>query len=253
MTAKEIIPRVKEFDVALMAEHLGTSGIVIVEGYVQGEGLETLNSEFDALQQAPTNGWLEHREYGKGTGRLVTTAGITQEYAQTKKAFSHPGMKELLSSVAPGIAAECNEKIWVVRDVVGTSHLAQDLHFDVARTLKFFLYLTDTDASNGAFACLPGSLSMTQAIRKRHGSDISYENRHLSRVPEQTVHAVSVEGKGGDLIVFDTDTLHMAGQCTSGERRVMRAQSSVLKSDVEASLIHPTGFWGRIKRKLKAH
>lgn len=251
MTNQDSIPRIQGFDVDLMAKHLDNSGIVIVEGYIQGENLEALNAEFDALQSAPTNAWLEHRDYGKGTGRLVTTAGITEEYTQTKKAFSNPAMKELLLRIAPGTSAECNEKIWVVRDVVGTTHLAQDLHFDVARTLKFFLYLTDTDEGNGAFACLPGSPALTQTIRTRHGSDINYENRHLSRVPEQTAHAVSVEGKGGDLIVFDTDTLHMAGHCATGERRVMRAQSSVLGPEL-APTASSVGLWSRIKRKIKA-
>lgn len=220
------IPRIPEFDVQAIMGLLPESGIVIVEGFVNDDELPALNDEFDALLEEPESSWIEHRDYSLGVGRLMSNAEIPDRYKQTNRVFRDPRMNQLLEAYHPQSELECNKKLWAVKDVVGSNHIAQDLHFDIAHTLKFFLYLMDTGEGNGAFKCIPGSQVQTAEMREEYKGRLNYQNRQLSRVPSRTAEAVSAVGKAGDLIIFDTDTLHMAGQCTSGERRVMRAQSS---------------------------
>jgi ectoine hydroxylase-related dioxygenase (phytanoyl-CoA dioxygenase family) len=132
-----------------------------------------------------------------------------------------------------GKGFQSNQKIFVVKDVVGNSHHANDLHFDVQRTLKFFLYLGDTTAKNGAFSCIPGSHLITDKIRKENSDKISYENREFSRMlPYDPKDIISVEGNAGSLIIFDTDVFHQAGKVSDGERWVMRGQSEPIPSTI---------------------
>ena len=113
-----------------------------------------------------------------------------------------------------------------MHELPGTQHNAQDLHFDVKKTLKFFLYLNDVTEANGAFSCVPGSHNKSEKIRNKYGNEISYENRHLTRqLAYNNEQVISVEGNAGDLILFNTDVWHRAGIVKEGERKVMRGHT----------------------------
>ncbi len=161
-----------------------------------------------------------------GVGCLLTTSGIPASYNQTHSVFRDPRMAALLDAYFDQPQMTCIEELCVVKDVIGCLQIAQDLHFDVPRTLQFFLNVTDNDEGNGAFKAAPGSHKDVTELRARSGAEHLYEFRHLSRVPNRTEQAEHVTGQAGDLIIFDTDTLHMVGTCSTGERRVMRVPSS---------------------------
>lgn len=95
-----------------------------------------------------------------------------------------------------------------MNEVVGTRHFAQELHFDVTPTLKFFLYLNDINRDNGAFWCVPGSHHDVAKIRKQHENEISYEDRQFTRHPDRDGEAVPIEAPAGSLIVFSTEVLN---------------------------------------------
>ena len=73
------------------------------------------------------------------------------------------------------------KKILLLKMLLDPKHFANDLHYDVVNTLKFFLYLSDTKTSNGAFSCVPGSHILTREYRVKHGIKLNYENRYLTR------------------------------------------------------------------------
>ena len=133
---------------------------------------------------------------------------------------------ESLTKMYMGPECDFNSKIFLCKDVVGSSHVANELHFDVLRTFKFFLYLTDTNEENGAFRVIPGSHQITHYIRKRLGDQITYENRALTReLPMTPKDTMPVIGEAGTLIIFDSDVFHQAGTMREGVRKVMRAHS----------------------------
>ena len=98
------------------------------------------------------------------------------------------------------------------------------LHFDKLRALKFFLYLTDTTADNGAFSCIPRSHLAAQKRVCRHlGQGRALKDLKNRDLPSFSGKDVPVEGKAGSLIVFDSDVLHRAGDVKPGLiRRVIR-------------------------------
>lgn len=212
---------------------LNEKGVVKVENFFNHE---VLCPEFQQYLIEPESEYALVRDYDSGSAKLLIKDKLPSD-SRTKQFFSQSLFSELLELYWPDQNLGCNHRIFVVKDVPGTKHIAQDLHFDVARTLKFFLYLTDTDEKNAAFKCVPGSHKwVMDNRRKKYKDKISYDNRHLSRVPEFNDQAISMNGKAGDLIIFDTDTLHCAGQCSDGERWVMRGQSEDYKWEYKRSL-----------------
>ncbi|MCK6640145.1 MAG: phytanoyl-CoA dioxygenase family protein [Bacteroidia bacterium] len=208
---------------------LNKTGVVRIPGYFSQETIADLNRNFDELL-AMNDGGVRKIDYSNGRAVTVDLNTLSQSSfpvmfdvfrnakfdAITKKYLNRPDVK-------------ANNSVYVVNDVVGTRHMANDLHFDVQRTLKFFVYLNDCSAVNGAFACVPGSQNFTAKVRLEKGDQVNYENRMMSRdLPAEESDVVSVEGPAGTLIIFDTDVFHRTGIVSEGERRVMRGQSNFI-------------------------
>lgn len=90
-------------------------------------------------------------------------------------------------------------------------------HFDRGLTLKFFFYLNDVTADNGAFCYDLGS-HRHNAV-KQH---LWWEAKTpiLNYVPEEEVKDPSViDGPAGTLIIFDVSGFHQAGKIKIGRDR----------------------------------
>lgn len=208
---------------ALIIDKLNEYGVVIIPNYLTKEDTELLKEEFHKFLSTEDTIYKKNTPYSNGKCVRVNREKLdTKEYAKTDEVFTSPFMREL-ADLYLGKDAKLNSEIFVVNDVVGTRHHANDLHFDVKPTFKFFIYLTDTTAENGAFSCVPGSHKLTPAIREKNGSGISYEQREISRdLPVTEEDVIPIEGKAGSLIIFTTETFHRAGIVEAGERLVMR-------------------------------
>lgn len=201
-------------------------GIVVLESYTPSSVLEKLNLEFDKLTSKDHTG-APLTPYSEGKcARIVRSEFDKEQFSATETFFSNSNFKELAENYL-GEEVDLNTEIFVVKDVVGSKHIANDLHYDVIKTFKFFLYLTDTTKENGAFTCVPSSHKRTSEYRKEKGKEISFDNRYLSRELDVQDFApeIPIEGKAGTLIIFDTDTWHRGGIVSSGERRVMRGHT----------------------------
>ena len=214
------------FDLEETRNLVQQQGVAIIPSYVSGEQLEALNAEFETMIQKVLAGekikGCVHREFNAGTGISVQREGAdTSVLPMTISFFDNPVMEELKNKYM-GASASFNDVVYVANDVVGTHHYANDLHFDVLPTLKFFIYLTDTTAANGAFSCIPGTNQETIKIREKYGKNISFKNRELTRISEREKDAIPVESNAGTLIIFTTDVWHKAGTVSEGERRIIR-------------------------------
>jgi hypothetical protein len=99
-------------------------------------------------------------------------------------------------------------------------------HFDSLRSLKFLIYLLDTDERNGAFRFAPGThtanAESAQAWRDAGGRVRDTPN---VATEDEAGALQSVNGPAGTLVVFDSDGFHSGGMLQPGtERRVVRAQ-----------------------------
>lgn len=236
-----------------IVDFIKSDGVVVLANFSNFNELEKLKYEYQSILSGThvNNDWFENRPYSLGVAALLSKKeGMKKEYPETFDFFSNPIMQSITEAYL-GVGFHSNQKIFVVKDVVGNSHHANDLHFDVQRTLKFFLYLTDTDESNGAFRCVPGSHLETKNIREKNSDKISYENREFSRMlPYGPADAVSVDGKAGSLIIFDTDVFHQTGKVSEGERWVMRGQTEPVPSTIPKTNPKQPSFFQKLKNKF---
>lgn len=197
-------------------------GVAIIKDYLVGDDLHALNKEYDEILKTNDVAGIETIAYDKGEARNFLIGKVGEGFEHTKKVFFNDDFRKIKNLVLDE-QSTFNSEIFVVKDVVGSKHHANDMHFDVVPTFKFFLYLTDTTIENGAFTCVPGSPKKTRAMRSKYGKKINYKNRYISRELDYTEEEVfPVEGKAGTLIIFTTETFHKAGTVSQGERRVMR-------------------------------
>lgn len=190
------------------------------------ESLAKLNREFDLITNGNLTSGCNPLELSIGTGVSFIFKSENKNFVpETFRFFKQEWMQEI-SDKFWGNRITLNPSLYVMHELPGTNHIAQNLHFDVKKTLKFFLYLNDVKSTNGAFSCVPGSHKKTEEIRFQHGSKISYENRNLTRQLDFTNdQVIPIEGKAGDLIIFNTDVWHRAGLVKEGERKVMRGHT----------------------------
>jgi|TARA_R110000824_G_scaffold49483_8_gene138781 ectoine hydroxylase-related dioxygenase (phytanoyl-CoA dioxygenase family) len=103
------------------------------------------------------------------------------------------------------------------------------LHFDKFHTFKYMLYLTDSDQSSGAFSCIPDTHIDGKFLRQSAWKETNvhrdiknkplYDYRDGCGYTEKDI--ISVAGKAGTLIVFDTDLFHFGGRVEDNKERLM--------------------------------
>ena len=95
-----------------------------------------------------------------------------------------------------------------------------EVHFDAIRTLKFMIYLTETDEANGALRYAPRSHRANSVFRKgflvRGNRVIDIPN---VPAPSEGVEVVPVPAPAGTLLIFDTEGFHSAGALLPGRER----------------------------------
>lgn len=240
-----------------MIHHLNSDGIVFLTDFLSEEQLVQLNSEHEQILCSKGSEGKENG--GKGTGIDIVEMEVgraailhrlqNNHFSETDRVFGSDLMDEVSSRFFDS-NFELNTDVYVLHEEIGTKHIAQDLHFDVIPTLKFFIYLNDVSRSNGAFSCVPGSHKLTQEIRASQAAQITFENREITRThsfAEEQI--VPVEGPAGGLIIFTTEVWHRAGKITEGERKLMRGHTrATLNEKVHAPA--PSGRFRRFKQLL---
>ena len=216
-----------ENNMAAVAEKLRQYGVLVVPGMWDSETTTQLGREFESMLNS-TAAYIRKVDYSNGRAVTVRMDGIEADVFPATSGLFRMAMFDRFTKLYLGREdVHANDSVYLVNDVVGTKHQANDLHFDIQRSLKFFVYLTDTTVKNGAFACVPGSHKIANEMRLRLGRKLNYDNRELSRqLPVKEEDAIALEGTAGSLIIFDTEVFHRAGVVTAGERRVMRGQSN---------------------------
>lgn len=210
-----ITEALSEYGIAVLPEYLGNHEVTAIAEHVR----RLLNNHPRYAQ--PLN------SYPDGNGIRVERERVSIEDAQLASVFDQPWMRQVAETFFGPQPYVFNHDLMIVLDVVGTEHLAQQVHYDRMPQLKFFLYLTDTSVTNGAFHCLPGShhhaKKIQQENRRRLRLPSSAETR--LRTPELTTGLIPVEGRAGNLMVIDSDIAHRGTQIRRGQRLSVRCRS----------------------------
>ncbi len=204
-------------------------GIIVFPGYIQGNQLIKLNTEFDSLVTNRSRLGFAVDEYENIANVRVRRNDLNSaDYPETASFFEGPLMSEVSDAYYGADNYRLNGEIFVseITETKGPQTKPPfALHFDKRNVLKFFIYLTDTDERNGAMRALPGSNVHNRAVREDAMRRTAL-NDIDNVLPEPLVPSIPICGPAGTLFIFDTDMCHGASSVQAGlTRRTMRGHT----------------------------
>jgi hypothetical protein len=220
-------------DARSMAEMVKAEGIAVLPGFFAAEVVAGLDAEFDRFfDDARARGDTSLIERAEGiTVPAVRNALDATRYPFTTEVFARQILREVSEHYLGTKEIGLNHQIYVNLNR-GTDAPVNQLpflpHFDKISTFKFFVYLTDTRAQNGAMGVEIGSHHANRIQRDealaRGGKTVAIENI------VDGARMVPVEGPAGTMFIFDTDVTHAAGFVRKGNvRRIMRGHTRTLE------------------------
>lgn len=216
------------------AEAVKNNGIVVFPAALDPATISQLNAEFDRMlnpSHRESLGFAIDQFDNIVNVRVIRERLVSVAFPVVDALFSFPWMDEVAAAYFGKDAYKLNDEIFV-SDLSETKTEQPNppfaLHFDKRQVLKFFVYLTDTDESNGAMRASPGSHHINrgrriEAMRSGNLQDIP------NVLPEPDVPSVPIIGPAGTMFVFDTDMGHGASRVEVGKtRRTMRGHTHSL-------------------------
>ncbi|MGW0819773.1 phytanoyl-CoA dioxygenase family protein [Streptomyces sp. NPDC002845] len=215
-------------DAGAVSRAVSEHGLAFLPGYLGGaEVVAAVAGEASAVLDRQPGHARQLSSYPEGDGIRLERARAVADCARLAEVFEAEWMRGVAEEFFGREPYVFNHDLMVVRDVVGTEHLGQQMHYDRMPQLKFFLYLTDTTTANGAFRCLPGSQGHAKALQRENRRRLTLPDSRQTRLPEPefTTGLVPVEGPAGSLIVIDSDIAHRGAPVERGHRLSVRSRS----------------------------
>jgi ectoine hydroxylase-related dioxygenase (phytanoyl-CoA dioxygenase family) len=208
-------------------------GVVILPGLLKGKALQSMRDDFTAVIG--------------NCAELAKSFTVTKDDSNVSVRLQREQMGE---DLAPEIAAfysapllatiaghfyghqnfVLNRQIFVHETRPTDKPLSGELHFDVSRMLKFWLYLEEGKADAGAIRMSPGTNLWLSKIREEFSDRLIPKAQIFNEVDEAAHPPLSIEAPEGSLVIFETDTAHGAGHVAPGKvRRIMRGHTMETK------------------------
>lgn len=202
-----------------------TEGLTTLPGHanpnpVLEEFDKLINSVEDGSANVLIGGALQRNDGYHNTGKFVNVQADSYSHTpKTAAVFNNQFFKDIVSQFYGGTANFMLQmyfgydyNVLEKKDWPRNSHL----HFDPFQAIKFMLLLTDCSKENGTFRYIPGSQRYGKKCREGHNintllssSAYTFEaNPSPDYSEDDMVYCV---GKPGDILIFDTDTLHGGG------------------------------------------
>ena len=120
---------------------LSEEGYAVLKDCISNVQLKKLLKEFEQMINPPLPGCCRSLDLDVGTGVSIVFGETKHDSLHcTQEFFQQDWMQDV--SIAFGEnEIKINQDIYVMHELPGTVHIAQDLHFDVLKTLKF-LHIT---------------------------------------------------------------------------------------------------------------
>ena len=207
-----------------VSQAIKEDGAVVFPEFFGSHLVSILHEEFHKAFNSPLE-CLSKVDHPPGKSVSITTQLLkADQFPAIASIFLNPILEDIANEVLP-----INSTF---QDRIGLTHAYQptaitDIHFDAKRSLKFFLYLVDTDKTNGAFSFAAGTHIENSAYRQSF-LDQGGQLKNLLNVASksESIQLKPVCGPAGTFIIFDTDIFHQGGTLQPGmERKVIRARS----------------------------
>ncbi|MCB9150012.1 MAG: phytanoyl-CoA dioxygenase family protein [Caldilineaceae bacterium] len=221
------------------------NGYVVVPNAVPQENLDAVINvmwEFLGMDPADPATWYSQPGWHSRTGMVELyqhqALWDNRQYPRIHEAFS-----ELFGT----------EKLWVSLDRVNMNPPAREdwdyqgfIHWDfdpeswpIGLRVQGVLCLTDTEAAQGGFQCVPGSHHQVPEIISRQQPDANLRRPDISGL---TVKEIA--GQAGDLIIWHTGLLHGNGRNrTDRPRQAQYITMNLAKEEDEELRQHRVDSW----------
>lgn len=201
-------------------EQIKDVGLYLYPELVEKETVEKIKAQTLSIMDEKGD-----KDYKFGTS--VNMGGLHEQEGPIREFFDNQDFHIIASQYG---ATSCRA-VMATHDYQNENGIDRNgfLHFDRKQTLKFFLYLTDCDESNGAFRYVPGSRELGRTLRQQAIVDSSGEYKSIANRLEldyvdlnyTAEDSEPLVGNAGTLFLFDTDTFHMGGIVEDGKERVV--------------------------------
>lgn len=205
-------------------------GIAIVPKYLVGDDLNDLKKEFLKSFEYSGSGFVNKISHPTNKDGMVVKVNrenlSDDDFPTTKKVFSSKFMHDVLSRYYSPYGCKLNEDIYITHEFPCETPILP-WHYDRVQSLKFWIYIKDATKQDGAFEYVPGSHNEGHYRASYHLATGTSLQMLPNDIPEDEIlNPVTIEGKAGDLIIFDPDGFHRGGVVgKDGERMVMRGHS----------------------------
>ena len=216
-----------------VVDKLRRFGVVVLPNLIEGAALDNMRAEFRAL--------LDHLELlgqkfqvtDDAENRCVRLDRATMEVEiapETAAFYDAPLLAKIAEFYYGHEDFVLNRQIFVHETLPTERPLSGDLHFDVSRMLKFWIYLEDGREDSGAIRMSPGSNLLFGKLREEFSDRLIPKAQICNKVDETAHPAMPIEAPAGSLVIFDTDTAHGAGRVAPGKvRRIVRGHTMETK------------------------
>lgn len=205
-----------------VAEVVRTHGVCRIPKLLSENAVAHLNLHFDAFFTG------DHPDisvtYGGDPFWLANvrrTDRLLADFPWLNRIFFNDFCKTVATSYFRG-PVELNFQFYATENF-GTNERIYDnmflIHFDAYSTIKFMVYLSDTDLECGPFEVVPGSHRKNIESRVAQLMSGKAYDELVSDLPYRDIETLPLVGPAGTMIVFDTDISHRAGFCMPGHKR----------------------------------
>lgn len=214
----------------LILSNLKKYGIAIVPSYLVGDELASLKNEFLKSFDYKGNGFQSKHTHPTNKDGMVVRVRKDElndnDFPTTKKVFGSEFMSDILKKYYAPYDCKLNEDIFITHEKPCETPILP-WHFDRVQSLKFWIYIKDATKNDGAFEYVPGSHNEGHYRASYHLATGTSLQMLPNDIPEdEIINAVTIEGKAGDLVIFDPDGFHRGGVVgEGGERMIMRGHS----------------------------
>ncbi|MGH7516771.1 MAG: hypothetical protein ACREOC_04785 [Gemmatimonadales bacterium] len=208
-----------------VAQQVQKQGAICLQGFFDPEAVAAMRGESVALLDKPVEGVSPEGNPGGSAVRIDPKLLEGPRFPGISRALR----SDFFQRTARGYDAKstfCFDAV-ITHDRVPCK--ITDVHFDMRRSLKFMIYLSDVRKENAAFRYAFGTHRANREVRHRFllaGGKLN----DLPNVPgpDEQLGLVDIEGPEGTLIVFDTDGFHSAGLLQAGKERLLIRSRTLL-------------------------
>lgn len=246
-------------------EKLNNEGLIILTNFCDKEKQNNIKAEFNSLLLEKPK-WTKILK--KESGHVIHYSPLVKYLKKDKKnckisstIFKEKFLKILLSKYLN--RSKVLDRMIYTKDKVSDRPITEwhtDLFPTRSKCLKLFLYLSDTDNSNGAFSYIPSIHSYMHSLFKKYNLEERKERLHTYEKIRKSLNDLSISlrskgkqneyksiikklhlmddhindrgeydnfysipAKAGTLIIFDSAGIHKGGTISEGERDVIRS------------------------------